>query len=145
MNTSDQSWELKERLNHPALLAGEAQDIEKVFIGWPGHSLDFNGHEVDVPEDGTRQDLESLYAEKSAIPVFIPTETAHNAFNGYHSNILWPLLHYAIKDIPLLDAMNQQIRWEAFQNVSKLYLDAVSKVYRPGDCGKQFTYFVVDV
>jgi trehalose-6-phosphate synthase len=141
MNTDNQSWELNERLNHPALFAGEAQDIEKIFIGWPGHCLDFNGHEVEVPEDGTKEELETLYAKKAAIPVFIPTETARNAFNGYHSNMLWPLFHYAIKDIPLLDGMNQQIRWEAFQQVNKLYLEVVSKVYRPGDCGNQVLAF----
>jgi trehalose-6-phosphate synthase len=135
-NMNNQSWELRERSNHPALFAGEAQEIEKIFIGWPGHCLDSNGHEMDVPDDGTRRELESLYSEKAAIPVFIPKEIAHNAFNGYHSNMLWPLLHYAIKDVPLLDAMNQKILWEAFQKVNRLYLEVVSKVYRPGDCGK---------
>ena len=131
-------WQIHERMNHPALFAGEAEGIgERVFVGWPGHCLDAEGREIDIPDEPTRESIRKAFAAYSGYPVFIDNKIAQDAFSGYYRNTLWPLLHYAIKDLPLLDALKQRALWDAFVAANKLYLDTVLSVYRPGDIGKK--------
>ena len=129
-------WRLEERLNHPALQASEARGVsERIFVGWPGHCLDDANREVDELTEDTKEALRQLYLPLGGIPVFLSSIVAHNAFNGYYRTLLWPLFHYAIKELPFLDAINQNRLWLDYEAVNRAYFDAVVSVYRPGDIG----------
>lgn len=135
-DTRKTDWHLEERLNHPALQASEARGVsERIFVGWPGHCLDDANCEVDELAEDTKEALRRLYLPRGGIPVFLSSTVAHNAFNGYYRTLLWPLFHYAIKELPFLDAINQNRLWLDYEAVNRAYFDAVVGVYRPGDIG----------
>lgn len=134
-------WKLDERHNHPSLMFtakkkwGETSVGDVVHVGWPGHCVDLEGTEREELPCEAILALTELYSQKACHPVFIPASTAHAAFNGYYRSLLWPLFHYAIKDLTFLDAVNQRDLWTAYEQVNRLFCEAVERVYQPGDLG----------
>ena len=67
-----------------SLKSTSAQDIEYIWIGWPG---------ITVP-DKMQPEVKSVLSDLCASPVFLSEEAMDKFYLGFCNKIIWPLFHY---------------------------------------------------
>ena len=95
-----------------------AQDIEYVWIGWPGITVS------DKLQPEVKHVLQGLHAS----PVFLSEEAMEKFYLGFCNKIIWPLFHY----FPSYTVYDQDY-WFQYRDVNKIFRDAVLEVIQPGD------------
>ena len=93
--------------------------LDFLWLGWPGASVG--------PED---EEAVTTYAQREfqAAPVLIPGDKMDRFYHGFCNRTLWPLFHY----FPSLTHYDEQ-DWQEYQQVNRLYAEAVLKVLQPDD------------
>lgn len=136
LNDASLYWEFEERLNHPALMVSNAESVDtKLFIGWPGQYIDHQGNHVDLTS-AQKSSLLEAYRRHHCHPVFLDNQRAQNAFVGYYRTLLWPLMYYALKELPMLEAvLAQEQYWQDMLAMSRHFAQAVARLYERGDQG----------
>ncbi|KAJ8458618.1 hypothetical protein OPV22_031544 [Ensete ventricosum] len=102
------------------------KDVDARWIGWAG---------VNVPDEVGQRALTKALAEKRCIPVFLDEEIAHQYYNGYCNNILWPLFHYLglPQEDRLATTRSFQSQFDAYKRANNMFADVVNKHYQEGD------------
>lgn len=93
--------------------------MEKHWIGWPGTYA-----ESDEEKESIRHHLQALDFH----PVFLSQEQILNYYEGYCNSTLWPLCHYFYAFMKYDKAY-----WEAYQQVNRIFADAIAALAEPGD------------
>eukprot|EP01083_Nonionella_stella_P057372 150629_1 len=106
-------------LLHSALSGVSRQKMK--WVGWVG---------TFVPEED-RPGVIKQMAEHSCIPVFIPEDIAHQYYNGFANDILWPLFHYV--PIPIKTVFDASDNWYAYQEANRMFAKMVLDNSDPGD------------
>ncbi|MBA0829816.1 hypothetical protein Goarm_014395 [Gossypium armourianum] len=101
-------------------------EFDTRWIGWAG---------INVPDESGQKTLTEALAAKNCIPVFIEEEIAHQYYNGYCNNTLWPLFHYLglPQEDHLATTRNFKSQFEAYTKANQCFADVVSKHYEEGD------------
>jgi trehalose 6-phosphate synthase/phosphatase len=104
-------------LEHEASAAGDRREF--VWLGWPGASV--------APE---QEEAVKAYAQKEfhSLPIFLPEASMERFYHGFCNKTLWPLFHY----FPNL-AHYEEEYWQEYQQVNRLFADALLKVLRLDD------------
>ncbi|HEY5914654.1 MAG TPA: bifunctional alpha,alpha-trehalose-phosphate synthase (UDP-forming)/trehalose-phosphatase [Verrucomicrobiae bacterium] len=99
--------------------SGSGERAEFVWLGWPGAS---------VPPE--HEQAVKAYAEKEfkASPVFLAEENMDRFYHGFCNRTLWPLFHY----FPTV-ARYEEEYWREYQQVNRVFAEAVLKVLQPDD------------
>ncbi|GAB6154676.1 bifunctional alpha,alpha-trehalose-phosphate synthase (UDP-forming)/trehalose-phosphatase [Desulfosporosinus burensis] len=100
------------------LKSTSAQDIEYVWIGWPG---------ITVP-DKMQPEVKSVLGNLHASPVFLSEKAMDKFYLGFCNKIIWPLFHY----FPSNTVYDKEY-WLQYQDVNKIFRDVVLEVIKPGD------------
>jgi trehalose 6-phosphate synthase/phosphatase len=85
------------------------------WLGWAGGT-------VDDPSERDRITKE-LSERFNYRPIFLSNKEADNYYTGYSNSSLWPLLHYMAPY-----ARYEEIWWETYQKVNRLFAETVSEV-----------------
>ena len=101
-------------------LAGPHSRGDALWIGWPG--------EVHDLDEDARRDLDRRLEELRTVPVWLDPDEVKGFYEGYSNEILWPLFHYLIGQMPLVAA-----GWQEYERVNERFADAVAAHHRPGD------------
>ncbi len=101
-----------------SLKSTTAQDIEYVWIGWPG---------ITVPEK-LQPEVKSVLVDLHASPVFLSEKAMDKFYLGFCNKIIWPLFHY----FPSYSVYEKDY-WLQYQEVNKIFRDAVLEIVQPGD------------
>ena len=90
-----------------------------VWLGWPGATV--------APKD---ERAVRAYAEKEfkAVPVFLPEDKMDRFYHGFCNKTIWPLFHY----FPDLTVYEEEY-WEEYEQVNRMYADALLKVLKADD------------
>lgn len=101
-------------------LAAPHARSDALWIGWPGEvrELDENG----------RRELEARLAELRTVPVWLEPDEVKGFYEGYSNEILWPLFHYLIEQMPLSPS-----GWNEYERVNQRFADQVAAHHRSGD------------
>ena len=102
--------------------AGGARACERadyLWLGWPGPG---------VSPDHVEAICKYAEREFKAMPVFVSDEKMDRFYHGFCNKTLWPLFHY----FPSLTHYEEEC-WEEYQQVNRVFADAVVKVLRPDD------------
>lgn len=100
------------------LKSTSAQDIEYVWIGWPG---------ITVP-DKLQPEVKSVLGELNASPVFLSEKAMDKFYLGFCNKIIWPLFHYFPSN-----TVYDKDYWLQYQEVNKIFRDVVLEEIQPGD------------
>ena len=101
-----------------SLKSTTAQDIEYVWIGWPG---------ITVP-DKLQPEVKSVLVDLHASPVFLSEKAMDKFYLGFCNKIIWPLFHYFPSN-----TVYDKDYWLQYQEVNKIFRDTVLEVIQPGD------------
>jgi trehalose 6-phosphate synthase/phosphatase len=101
-------------------LAGPHSRSDALWIGWPG--------EVHDLDERSRLDLGRRLDELRTVPVWLDPDEVKGFYEGYSNEILWPLFHYLIGQMPLIAS-----GWHEYERVNERFADAVAEHHRPGD------------
>ena len=101
-------------------LVGPHSRSDALWIGWPGdiHDLDEAG----------RRELDARLEELRTVPVWLEPDEVKGFYEGYSNEILWPLFHYLIGQMPLVAT-----GWHEYERVNQRFADEVAGHYRTGD------------
>ena len=92
-----------------------------VWVGWSG----------DDPERYSDEQVESIraaYESKRCTALFLSAEQTAGFYSGFSNDTLWPLFHDFSHEA-VFDAKT----WEKYQEVNRLFAEAVAPVAQPGD------------
>jgi trehalose 6-phosphate synthase/phosphatase len=107
-------------------LAGVKNQIPFIWVGWTGMEV------ASSDQEAMRQRFQN---ELSCYPVFLSDELAHNYYNGFCNDVLWPLFHYV--PLPIMGSDGERKFdfkfWEAYSKANHRFAEAVMQVYQPGD------------
>jgi trehalose 6-phosphate synthase/phosphatase len=92
---------------------------DHLWMGWPG---------ADIPAEHETTVLAYAEQEFKSTPVFIPDEKMDRFYHGFCNKTLWPLFHY----FPTLTHYEEE-SWAEYQQVNRLFAEAVVKVLKPDD------------
>lgn len=92
---------------------------ECLWIGWPGISV----------ADKKKKALQSkLLEDLQAFPVFLSEREMDKFYHGFCNKTIWPLFHY----FPPFASYEKET-WAQYQNVNRIFCDAVTEVLQPDD------------
>ena len=103
-----------------AALAGLRGKVDMIWLGSPG-----------MPPDGVRDIdglTEKLKNEYNCAPVWLDKQTAHEHYNLFSNEVLWPLFHYK-ENIEFKD----QSIFASYIRATEIFCKTVLDVWRPGD------------
>ncbi|KAK5943436.1 Trehalose-6-P synthase/phosphatase complex subunit [Knufia obscura] len=106
--------------------AGEDDALEKLWVGTLGMPTDA------LPEDVKHHIAVKLENEHETLAVFIDDTDMNSHYENYCKNILWPMLHSQVPDVPSSKAY-QDNSWSHFVKVNQAFADIVIKNYKKGD------------
>ncbi len=92
-----------------------------LWIGWPGSSED-----IDNPK--RQQIIETWATRNRLIAVDLPPAMAHDFYEGYANQTLWPLFHYFPSRL-VFDPKG----WAAYAAANERFRDVTIRNYREGD------------
>ncbi|TGE35793.1 bifunctional alpha,alpha-trehalose-phosphate synthase (UDP-forming)/trehalose-phosphatase [Desulfosporosinus fructosivorans] len=101
-----------------SLKSSSAQDVEYVWIGWPGITV----------QDKLQTEVKNVLVDLHASPVFLSEKAMEKFYLGFCNKIIWPLFHY----FPY-NTIYDKDYWLQYQEVNKIFRDAVLEVIKPGD------------
>ncbi len=90
-----------------------------LWVGWPGASV-APEHEAAVTEYGK--------SHFHAKPIFLAEESMDRFYHGFCNRTLWPLFHYFPSQ-----TRYEADYWREYQQVNRLFAEAVAEVLRPDD------------
>ncbi|MDP3919925.1 MAG: bifunctional alpha,alpha-trehalose-phosphate synthase (UDP-forming)/trehalose-phosphatase [Candidatus Omnitrophota bacterium] len=102
-----------------SLQASRNQELEYVWIGWPGLS---------VPEERQQEVRKKLNSEYHAHPVFLAEKAMDKFYHGFCNKTLWPLFHCFTANV-ICDGEY----WTQYQSVNESFCQAVEEILRPDD------------
>lgn len=107
-------------------LAGVKNQIPFVWVGWTGTEV------ASADQDTLRSRLQD---EMNCFPVFLNEQDAHDYYNGFCNDVLWPLFHYV--PLPIMSSDGERKfdfkYWSAYSKANHRFAEAVMQVYQPGD------------
>jgi trehalose 6-phosphate synthase/phosphatase len=103
-----------------AALGPMVRERNGLWIGWTG-----DGAEPDAERD---QILKRWRDEHSLVTVDLPPEVAHDFYDGYANQTLWPLFHQFSMNV-VFNASG----WDAYVDANRRFADAVLEHLQPGD------------
>ena len=98
------------------------QSYDSIWIGWCGISSDI------------LTSTERTYIQKTLMKdfknhsVFLSSEDIASYYLGFCNNTIWPLFHYFMNY-----AIYDTAEWKSYENVNRLFCDAVAQVAHPDD------------
>lgn len=102
-----------------AYLESTKDQIETLWVGWPGKELD--------PESFAYVKKEA-FEKYNGYPVQIPDKLNEKFYYGFCNKTIWPLFHY----FPTYIEYSQEA-WEAYIEVNQLFADALEEIIQPDD------------
>lgn len=105
-------------------LAGIQNRFDMVWLGWPGCEI--------APED--RDTVSMLLTEQNCYPAYLPSDLIDEYYNGFSSNVLWPLFHYVMP--PFFDkGVNDSTvgQFDAYKKANEIFTEAILQVYEDDD------------
>ncbi|HSE66240.1 MAG TPA: bifunctional alpha,alpha-trehalose-phosphate synthase (UDP-forming)/trehalose-phosphatase [Gemmatimonadales bacterium] len=101
-------------------LRGIHRGGDGVWIGWPGpiHQL-----ASDVLPSVDRE-----LADRGYVPVHLTREEIRGFYHGFSNEVLWPLFHYLIQQVPLAPR-----HWEEYERVNLRFAEVVARHCGPHD------------
>eukprot|EP01061_Rhynchopus_euleeides_P003918 TRINITY_DN13191_c0_g3_i1.p1 TRINITY_DN13191_c0_g3~~TRINITY_DN13191_c0_g3_i1.p1 ORF type:complete len:767 (+),score=330.11 TRINITY_DN13191_c0_g3_i1:265-2565(+) len=102
-----------------AALAGLRDQVDMVWLGSPGFAPDG----VD-----TEPLAKKLFDECKCVPVWLDKQLAHEHYNLFSNEVLWPLFHYKEN----IEFKEKRI-FESYTKANEIFCKTVLDVYRPGD------------
>jgi len=158
---NNKTWEFNNRRSYNAMYSGinslktERNISQIIYFGLPGEvtvkgeplASNNNNKKIDdyistkkvinniewdqfTPE--LKQSLtETLYKEKSIVPIFVDPETCHLHYEGYCKTELWPLFHYILWESTT--QIHEEKNWEGYVRFNQIFANVISKYYQPGD------------
>ncbi|KAF7318830.1 Trehalose-6-phosphate phosphatase [Mycena chlorophos] len=149
-NTS--AWTLGVRYGHAALISGIrslAATHEQLIIGWTGDIQSTVPGErvpVDNVSSDDRASLEEAlktYQPKESdpdddrktvyVPVWLADKVAHDHYDGYCKQTLWPLFHYLLWQDIATEDVSQDAHYKAYAAANAAFAARIAEVYQPGD------------
>ncbi|XP_028764862.1 alpha,alpha-trehalose-phosphate synthase [UDP-forming] 1-like [Neltuma alba] len=120
------SWQLEISVGGLVSAILGVREFDTRWIGWAG---------LNVPDEVGQNSLTKALAEKRCIPVFLDEELAHQYYNGYCNNVLWPLFHYLglPQEDRLATTRTFQSQFDAYKIVNQMFADVVYRHYEEGD------------
>ena len=103
-----------------AALAGLREKVDMVWIGSPG-----------FPSDGVDDIAEltqKLKDDCKCVPVWLDKQLAHEHYNLFSNEVLWPLFHYKEN----IEFKDKRI-FESYTKANQVFCKAVMDIYEPGD------------
>ena len=100
------------------LKSTSAQDVEYVWIGWPGITV----------SSEMQPEITSVLGDLNASPVFLSEDAMDKFYLGFCNKIIWPLFHY----FPSYTVYDKDY-WLQYRDVNKIFRDAVLEIIEPGD------------
>lgn len=100
-------------------LEGANLDMEQVWVGWPGGTLEEIGNPEEVRAKLKRIDVN---------PVFLNEVDLDGFYEGYSNSTLWPLLHYMVERAKFENGW-----WETYRHVNRKFAKAIAEIAEPGD------------
>ncbi|KAG4305702.1 hypothetical protein PORY_000612 [Pneumocystis oryctolagi] len=67
-----------------------------------------------------------------SIPIFVSDNDFDNHYNYYCKQILWPLFHYQVPDIPKFK-MYQDYSWDYYVTLNQAFANKIIEIYKKGD------------
>lgn len=101
-------------------LRGIHEGRDGVWIGWPGPI-----HQV---ASETLPLVDSELAGRGYVPVHLTREEIRGFYQGFSNDVLWPLFHYLIQQVPL-----SARHWEEYERVNLRFAEVVAKHCGPQD------------
>ncbi|PVU86865.1 hypothetical protein BB559_006236 [Furculomyces boomerangus] len=125
-------WKLVGRRGHTVLysgirslsknkenIIGFGPDYDNVVVGLVGNYCGVDKEEHDtfkLPESSKLSLMEALWKYGNMVPVIVDEKTAHDHYEGYCKQILWPLMHYLSWE----DAKKPDMDWwSGYKKVNK--------------------------
>jgi trehalose 6-phosphate synthase/phosphatase len=102
-------------------VASLSTSYEFAWIGWPGITSEKLTEEDKV--EATRR-----LTEENCHPIFLSKKQVQNYYEGFCNETVWPLFHY----FPLYTVYEDQY-WQTYNQVNRLFCDAVAKIAKPDD------------
>jgi trehalose 6-phosphate synthase/phosphatase len=96
----------------------ESEAAGHLWMGWPGTGVPPE-HEMAVRNYGQKF---------NSSPVFVPAANMDRFYLGFCNKTIWPLFHY----FPTLTHYEEE-QWQEYQQVNRLFGEAVVKVLQPDD------------
>ncbi len=90
--------------------------------GWGGRAA------CRILGDLEREGLDRRLAELHTVPVWLDEEQVKGFYAGFSNEVLWPLFHYRIDQMPL-----HVQDWDAYEQVNEHFAETVAAHHRPGD------------
>jgi len=106
--------------------SNEDEMLETIWVGTLGMPTDA------LPEDVKHHIAVKLENEHDSLAVFIDDTDMNSHYENYCKNILWPMLHSQVPDVPSSKAY-QDNSWSHFVKVNEAFADQVTKNYKKGD------------
>jgi trehalose 6-phosphate synthase/phosphatase len=91
-----------------------------LWIGWPG--------DTSALDDAQRDELGHRITALRAVPVWLDAEEVKRFYEGFSNEVLWPLFHYRIDQIPI-DVED----WGVYERVNRRFAETIAAHYQPGD------------
>ncbi len=96
-----------------------AYDIDKIWVGWPGKTID---------EDWEKTAIQKSLEDKNLIPVFLSEKEKELYYDGFSNKVIWPHFHYFTQYTTYKDEF-----WKSYQEVNQKFAEAVEKIILPDD------------
>ncbi|MBU7032724.1 MAG: bifunctional alpha,alpha-trehalose-phosphate synthase (UDP-forming)/trehalose-phosphatase [Theionarchaea archaeon] len=98
------------------------QSYDSIWIGWCGISSD------NLTSTERTYIQETLMGDFRNHSVFLSSEDIASYYLGFCNNTIWPLFHYFTNY-----AVYDEAEWRSYENVNRLFCDAIAQVAHPGD------------
>ena len=92
---------------------------EKHWIGWSG---------ICVDKEAEKQEINTKLEDMDFHPIFLSEAQVQNYYEGYSNSTIWPLCHYFFAYTQYKNCF-----WQAYQEVNRLFCEAICRLVRPGD------------
>lgn len=94
-------------------------DMERVWIGWPGHT---------VEDEFEQESVTYQLAKDNMAPVFLSKRDMQLFYEGFSNRTIWPHFHYFTQYTSYQDDY-----WDAYQRVNQIFAEKIREVVKPDD------------
>jgi trehalose 6-phosphate synthase/phosphatase len=101
-------------------LSGPHKTTGGLWIGWPG--------DLSSVRPALKQTLQARYREAGTVPVGLSKAQIRGFYDGFSNGVLWPLFHQ-LANVDRDASRN----WKTYQEVNRIFAEAVIEHYQPGD------------
>ncbi len=94
-------------------------DLERVWIGWPGHSVD---------DEFEQESVTYQLSKDGMVPVFLTKRDIALFYEGFSNGTIWPHFHYFTQYTTYHDD-----HWDAYLRVNQMFADKVLQTVEKDD------------